>query len=135
MDGGLQPILEGAVVDPQRRLERRDHVADHIFGGVVQQRRQPPAGLDLRVQMGGDVLDHHRMLGDGEGVLARGLAVPAGDAGQPVGDVLDLDVHRRGVQKVQPAAGKHPLPGPGRLLCATQPFPHWRIPSTVEVET
>ena len=46
------------------------------------------------LEVGGDLLDHHRMLGDREGVVADGLAVPARDAGQAVGDVLDLDVER-----------------------------------------
>ncbi len=114
MDGPLQPILEGPVVEAQRRLERRDHVADHIFGRIVQQGRQAPAGLDLRTELAHDLLHHDAVLGDGEGVLARGLAVPAGHAGQAVSDVVDLHVERRGVQKVQPPAGKHPLPCAGR---------------------
>ena len=36
--------------------------------------------------------------------IALGLAVPARHAGQPMGDVLDLDVERRGVEQVEPAA-------------------------------
>ncbi len=44
-------------------------------------------------------------------MLADGLAVPAGHAGQAVGDVLDLDVQRRGVEQVEPAARQHALPG------------------------
>ena len=42
------------------------------------------------------------------------LPVPARDAGEPMGDVLDLDVERRGVEEVEPAPGEHPLPGARR---------------------
>ena len=45
-----------------------------------------------------------------ERMVADGLAVPARDAGQAMGDVPDLDVQRRGIKQVQPAAGQHPLP-------------------------
>ncbi len=48
-------------------------------------------------------------------MIALGLPVPAGDAGQPVRDVLDLDVEGRGVQKIEPPARQHALPGAGRL--------------------
>ncbi len=133
VDRGLQPLLEGLVVDAERRLEGRDHVADHIFGGVVQQGGQAPARLHVRPDMGEDLLDDDRVLGDREGVLADGLAVPARDPGQAVGDVLDLYIHGRGVEQVQPAARQHPLPGAGLRLRTTQPFPHESIPSTVKV--
>jgi hypothetical protein len=39
------------------------------------------------------------------------LAVPARHPGKPVGDVLDLDVERRGVEEIEPAARQHALPG------------------------
>ena len=61
-----------------------------------------------------DLLDQQRVLGDREGVVADGLAVPAGDAGKPVRDVGDLDVERRGVEQIEPAAGQHALPGARR---------------------
>ena len=77
-----------------------------------------------------------RVLGDGKGVLAHRLPVPARHPGQAVGDVLDLDVERGGVQQVEPAAGKHALPGArrtlgGSLRCTTfalQPFAHSFVP-------
>jgi hypothetical protein len=47
--------------------------------------------------VGEDLLDHQGVLGDREPVLARCLAVPARDAREPVGNVLDLDVERGGV--------------------------------------
>ena len=47
-------------------------------------------------------------------MVAAGLAVPARDAGEPMRDVGDLDVERRGVEQVEPAAGQHALPGARR---------------------
>ena len=51
---------------------------------------------------------------------AVGLSVPARDAGEPVRDVLDLDVERRGVEQIEPPPRQHALPGAGlsRLLIA-----------------
>ena len=90
-----------SVVEPERRLERRDHVADHIFRRVVQQGGQPPARRKAWPQVGGDLLDDQGVLGDREGVLAHCLAIPSGDPRQAMGDVLDLDIHRRRVQQVE----------------------------------
>ena len=45
---------------------------------------------------------------------AAGLAVPARDAGEAMRDVLDLDVERRGIEQIEPAARQHALPGAGR---------------------
>ena len=61
-------------------------------------------------------IDQQRVLRDREDVRAVGLAVPARDAGEPVRDVLDLDVKRRGVEQVEPAARQHALPGAGGKL-------------------
>src|SRR5665213_1250226 len=44
---------------------------------------------------------------------APGLAVPAGDPGQAVGDVLDLDVQRAGLQQGETPAADHALPSAG----------------------
>jgi hypothetical protein len=33
-------------------------------------------------------------------MLAIGLPIPAGDAGEPVGNILDLDIERRRVEQV-----------------------------------
>src|SRR3990167_3134572 len=54
------------------------------------------------------------MLGHRVDVGAFGLAVPARDARQAVRDVLDLDVERRGVEQIEPAARQHALPGARR---------------------
>ncbi len=55
------------------------------------------------------------MLGDREGVRALGLAVPARHPGQAMGDVLDLDIQRAGLQQIEPAAAQHALPGAGTV--------------------
>src|SRR5262249_35807237 len=57
------------------------------------------------------------MLGHRESVLAIGLPIPTGDASKPVGDVLDLDVERRGVEQVEPSPAQHALPGARSGVC------------------
>ena len=79
----------------------------------MQQGGETPTGIQVRLQVDADLLDHEGMLGDGEGVVARGLAIPSGDPRQSMGDILDLDVEGRGVKQVQPSPGQHALPGPG----------------------
>src|ERR1700739_3396562 len=81
--------------------------------------------------MGRDLLHHKTVLRDRERVLADRLAVPARHARQAVGDVLDLDVERRGIEQVEPAARQTPLPGArGGVPCLTQPFRHGFLPLT-----
>src|SRR5262245_20537014 len=36
VDGGLKLAFEGLVIDAECRLERGDHVADYIFGRIMQ---------------------------------------------------------------------------------------------------
>ena len=43
MDRGEEPQLDRLVVAADHRLERRDHVADHVFGRVVQQHGEAAA--------------------------------------------------------------------------------------------
>ncbi len=76
--------------------------------------RQPPVGSSRGAVMPRDRIDEQRMLRDREGVDAGGLAVPARDAGEAAGDVVDLDIERRGIEEVEPASGQHALPGAGR---------------------
>ena len=54
------------------------------------------------------------MLGNGKGVRAERLAIPAGDAGETVRDILDCDVGGFGIEQVESAPGEHPLPGARR---------------------
>ena len=111
VNGGKQAVFKGLVIQPQRRLERRDHVAHHIFRRIMQQGHQPRGPVQLPVDVGGDALHQHAMLRHREGMVALGLAIPPGHPRQPMGNVLDLDIKRRGVQQVEPPSRKHPLPG------------------------
>ena len=47
VDGGEQARLHRLVGAADHRLERRDHVADHIFRRVVQQHGKPPRPVDI----------------------------------------------------------------------------------------
>jgi len=60
----------------------------------MQQGGQTPFRGQVGLHVHRDLLDHAGVLGHREGVFADGLAVPAGHAGQAVGDVLNLDVER-----------------------------------------
>jgi hypothetical protein len=44
---------------------------------------------------------------------AVGLPVPAGDAGEAVRDVFQLNIERRRVEQIEPAARQHALPSAG----------------------
>ena len=109
MDGGEQPRLDRLVGIADHHLERRDHVADHVFRGVVQKNAEPACAVEARA-LARDGFDQQRMLGDGEDVRALGLSVPAGDAREPVRDVGDLDVERGRIEQIEPAPGQHALP-------------------------
>src|SRR5687768_77554 len=69
MDGRQQPLLKGFIVERQRRLEWADEVSDHIFGSVVDQRREAKAPLERNVKRAGDSLDNEAMLGDRKSVI------------------------------------------------------------------
>src|ERR1700674_3681670 len=47
---------------------------------------------------------------------AAGLAVPARDPRQAMGDIGDFDVQRRGIQEIEPPPRQHPLPDAGRCF-------------------
>ena len=72
---------------------------------------EPPFRRPVRVAFGCYLFDDQDVLGDGEGVVADRLAVPARDAGEAVGDILDFDIARRGIEQVEAAARQHALPG------------------------
>ena len=56
------------------------------------------------VEAAEDILDHQAVLGDGEGVVAGGLAIPARHTGKAVGDIAEFDIERRRVEKIEPPA-------------------------------
>ena len=78
----------------------------------MQQDRKPRAHVGLRAAPR-QRIDEQRVLCNRENIRAKGLPIPAGDAGKPVCDVLDLDVEGGRVEQVEPAAGQHALPGAG----------------------
>jgi len=51
------------------------------------------------------------VLCDGERVRALRLPVPARDTGEAMRDVLDLDVQRRRIEKIESPSAQHSLPG------------------------
>ena len=81
-----KPSLDDFVGVADHRLERRNHVADHIFGRIVQQHREAAAALQSGRALVGQRLDEQRMLRDREDVRAACLSIPARHARKPVRD-------------------------------------------------
>jgi len=81
--GSQKSQLEVLVIDADSRLEGRNEVADHIFRGVVEERRKPQGLREPGLQRPHQLFDEEAMLGDGKGVRPKRLAVPAGDAARP----------------------------------------------------
>ena len=79
----------------------------------MQQRHHAPFGRGFGGNQPVNPLDQQRVLGNRVGKFANGLPIPAGDKGETMGDVLDLDIQGRGVEQIKPAAGKHALIGAG----------------------
>ncbi len=79
-----------------------------------QQRRELELGRGVGLLHGEQRLDEERVLRDREDMAPLGLAIPARRAGKPMRDVLDLDIERRRVEKIEPASGQHALPGARR---------------------
>ena len=75
------------------RLKKDRQASDiAVIGDVVEVAQTAPR--HGAIEMSGDIGHQHTMLGNREGVVAAGLAVPARHASQAMGDVLDLDVER-----------------------------------------
>ena len=111
VNGFEQAVLEGLVVEADGGLERADEVADHILRRIVQERGETPGIIPISIERACDLLDEHRVLGNGEGVRAGRLAVPARDTGKSVCDILDGDVVGRWREQIETAAREHSLPG------------------------
>ncbi|MNZ72048.1 hypothetical protein D3C78_904180 [compost metagenome] len=116
MHGGLQPFFHGLVTTADHGFERRDHIADDIFRRVMQKRHLHVIRRRTRAHAAEDGFDDEAMLGDGKGVVAARLAVPAGDTGKAVGDIGNFHIERRRVEQIEPPAGQHALPG-ARAFC------------------
>ena len=80
----------------------------------MQEDEKPRSPRQFGIELRGYRFDQQRMLRHRENVRSAGLAVPARNAGEAVGDVLDLDVEWRGIEKIETASRQHPLPGPRR---------------------
>ncbi len=111
-DGVEDLLLDRFIGFAHESLEGRNEVADHIFRRIVQQGREPAGPAETRLEMTGQCFDEQRMLCHRQDVRPAGLAVPAGHAGQTMRDVVEVDIVRRGRQKIEAASRQHPLPGP-----------------------
>jgi uncharacterized protein (DUF2267 family) len=89
---------------PKRSLERRNHVADHVFGRIMQQHGAAACLIEPRHLGSRQRFDQQRMLRNRKDGGALGLPVPARHARKPVRDVLDLDIERGGIEQVEPAS-------------------------------
>ena len=126
MDGRQQPVLEVLVVEADGRLERADQVADHIFGRIVEEGSSRPS-RPVRGRNSPRVLDQHAVLGH-ERHANPWSGRSSGPPGQPMGNILDFDIERRRIEKVQAAAAQHPLPGAAFLVMAGMYFCSGSLP-------
>ncbi len=79
----------------------------------MQQYRKTPAAIEPRYARPRQRFDQEAVLRHRVDIGADGLSVPARDPRQAMRDVFKLDVERRGVEQIEPAARQHPLPGAG----------------------
>ena len=118
MNSREQALLDRLIGVADHRFERRNHVADDVFGRVVQQDRQTARVVKLRRVCACQRFDQERMLRHGKDVRAMRLAIPARDARKPVRDILDFDVERRWIEQIEPPPRQHSLPG-ARRICGS----------------
>src|SRR5215475_8700257 len=107
-----QAMFNGLVGAADYHLERRDHVADHVFGGIVEQQCKGQSAIASAAATARNLLGQQSVLRYREDVVAVGLSVPARHTGEAVGNILDLDVQRRRIEEIEPAARQHALPRP-----------------------
>ena len=111
-------VLDLFVIGPDHRFEGRDHVANDVFRRIMQEGREEIGIVEAGIRSAGAGFDQQGMLGDGKDRRATRLAVPAGDAGEAVGDIFDLDIERRRIEQIKTPTGEHALPCAGWLLLA-----------------
>lgn len=114
MDRRLKFLLEPLVINADRRFEGAYQVANYIFWCIVKERHHAQLTTAPGVELLQQKLDKQAVLGHREGMLAARLAVPAGNPGEPVCNVLNFDVERRRIKKVKSPSAQHPLPCPTR---------------------
>ena len=114
MDRRLQALLDDFVGVADHRLEGRNHVADDEFRRIVQQDRQRQPGVDAAGLPPRDRIDQQGVLCDRKNMLADGLSVPPRHPREPVSDVLNLDIERRRIEQIEPAARTACAATPGR---------------------
>jgi len=81
----------------------------------VKQRRQTPFRRPAGFYFAAEAFDDQGVLRNVERKRSQSLTVPAGNSRQPMCNVVDFNINRGGVQKIEPAAGKHALPGARRI--------------------
>ena len=113
MDGMGEAGFDLLITIAEHRFEWRDHVADHVFRGVMEQGEQARLRVQPRLDVQAEGFDDNAVLGNGKGVRALGLAVPAGDSSQPMSDILDFDIDRGGIDQIEPTPRQHALPDAG----------------------
>lgn len=96
----LKSVLQSFVINANCYFEWRNEVTDNIFRSVVEKGRKPGFTGKAGPKLGDDPFDQEAVLCDREGMLALGLTIPAGDAGESVGNILDLDIQRRRVEQI-----------------------------------
>ena len=108
MDGAEQPFLHGLITVADHRLERRDHVADHI-SGASQQHSQAADTIEPRHFRPRQCLDQQRMLRDRKDVSALRLPRSSATRARPCARPRP---RRRGarVQQVRPPSRQHVPP-------------------------
>src|SRR5947209_5732406 len=112
--GGENALLHRFVGHAYDGFEWRNHIADHIFRRVVQEDKEACLTRQLGIEVQRDRIDEQRVLSNRENIRATGLTVPASDTGEDVRDILDLDVERRWIEKIEAAPRQHALPGARR---------------------
>ena len=114
MDRGEEPRFNGLVRIADHRLEWRDHVANDVFGGVVEEHREAALAIEARALMR-EGFHQQRVLCDGKDMRAFGLPVPARNPRQTVSYVGDLDIKRGGIKQIKASTREHTLPSAPRV--------------------
>src|SRR2546423_7833277 len=72
-DSHVKPSLHGPLGIADHRLERRDHVADDVFGAIVEQHGKAKWAIEIGLALPCDALDQQRVLRDRKDMRAARL--------------------------------------------------------------